>query len=136
MCDIIEYDADLNNLPKFEKFISDIARNCGFENSVIMKIQLAIEEIIVNIISYSYPEEKQGRITLSCVKQDNNALVLKIEDGGVPFNLLDAETPDITQPVETRDIGGLGIFLTRQFMDKIEYKRENNKNILLLTKFK
>jgi anti-sigma regulatory factor (Ser/Thr protein kinase) len=133
---MIEYDANLSNLQKFEEFVSEIAIDSGFENSAIMKIQLAIEEIIVNIISYAYSDEKQGKISISRNKQDDNALVFKIEDRGAPFNLLDAETPDITQPIESREVGGLGIFLTRQFMDKIEYKRENNKNILLLTKFK
>jgi len=133
---MIEHDANLSNLQKFEEFVSEIAIDSGFENSAIMKIQLAIEEIIVNIISYAYSDEKQGKISISRNKQDDNALVFKIEDRGAPFNLLDAETPDITQPIESREVGGLGIFLTRQFMDKIEYKRENNKNILLLTKFK
>jgi anti-sigma regulatory factor (Ser/Thr protein kinase) len=136
MCKIIELDADIKYLPEFEEFIADTAAGAGFENSAIMKIQLAIEEIIVNIISYAYPDGEKGRIRLSCLEKSSDRLVFKIEDNGQPFNLLEAEMPDITQPLESRDVGGLGIFLTRQFMDEIEYKREKNKNILFLTKFK
>jgi len=134
MREIIEHDAVLLNLPKFEEFVSEAAKRFGFKNSTIMQIELAIEEIIVNIISYAYPNGELGKIKLSRLEHEKGVLAFQIEDNGTPFNMLEVAKPDLSQPVETRDIGGLGIFLARQFMDEIEYKRENNKNILILTK--
>ena len=106
--------------------------NCDIK--IINKIELAIEEIFANIANYAY-KDKTGKCTLKIQYEDKRKVDFIFEDSGVPFNPLEKEEPDISKPLEEREIGGLGIFLTKKTMDDIQYKYENNKNILTITKY-
>ena len=97
-----------------------------------MKLKLACEEIVVNVTSYAYPEGSDGFLDVYIRKDDR--IVIRFEDGGVPFNPLEHEDPDTTQPWDERPIGGLGIFLVRSMMDDVRYTYENQKNVLTIEK--
>jgi len=97
-----------------------------------LTLQLACEEIVVNITSYAYPEDSDGYLDVIIQKTDR--IVIRFEDGGVPFNPLEHKSPDITLPWKQRPIGGLGIFLLRRKMDDIHYEYVDNKNILTIEK--
>jgi anti-sigma regulatory factor (Ser/Thr protein kinase) len=97
-----------------------------------LTLQLACEEIVVNITSYAYPEGSDGYLDVIIQKTDR--IVIRFEDGGVPFNPLEHKSPDITLPWKQRPIGGLGIFLLRRKMDDIHYEYVDNKNILTIEK--
>lgn len=99
---------------------------------VAMKLKLACEEIVVNVTSYAYPEGSDGFLDVYIRKDDR--IVIRFEDGGVPFNPLEHEDPDTTQPWDERPIGGLGIFLVRSMMDDVRYTYENQKNALTIEK--
>ena len=99
---------------------------------VAMKLKLACEEIVVNVTSYAYPEGSDGFLDVYIRKDDR--IVIRFEDGGVPFNPLEHEDPDTTQPWDERPIGGLGIFLVRSMMDDVRYTYENQKNVLTIEK--
>lgn len=101
--------------------------------SLAYTIRISCEEIIVNIISYAYPPDADGHIRLE-VTRDHGKLCIEIQDGGVPFNPLDRQKPDISQQLEEREIGGLGIFLVLEMMDEVEYRNEEGKNKLILRK--
>lgn len=101
--------------------------------SVSYAVRLSCEEIIVNIIRYAYPNRTDGYIGIG-ISGDGNQLCVAIRDGGRPFNPLAYGQPDITLAPENRDIGGLGIFLVRQMMDKVSYTRADGENRLLLIK--
>lgn len=101
--------------------------------SLAYTIRISCEEIIVNIISYAYPPDADGHIRLE-VTRDHGKLCIEIQDGGVPFNPLDRQKPDISQQLEEREIGGLGIFLVLEMMDEVEYRYEEGKNKLILRK--
>ena len=92
---------------------------------------LALEEAVSNVMLYAYPD-KSGQVLVECDKSDK--LVFTITDSGVPFDPTQQKEPDVTQNLDERPIGGLGIFLVRQIMDDIRYERKDNKNILTLTK--
>ena len=92
----------------------------------ISKIELALEEALVNICKYSYPGEP-GNAEVSC-KQDNSRFIIKIVDSGIPFDMTSLPSPDITSSVEQRKIGGLGIFLIKKTVDEVEYRREGSFN--------
>lgn len=96
-------------------------------------VRLACEEVIVNIIQYAYPAgaDEYIRVNLSV---ESKRLRIEISDGGIPFNPIDKPLPDITLEAEAREIGGLGIFLTRQMMDIAEYEYKEGENRLLLIK--
>ncbi len=91
------------------------------------KVSIAIDEIASNIINYS--KAKTAQISYSIEK---NKLNLTFEDDGQPYNPLEKEDPDITLSAEERQIGGLGIFMVKQMTESMDYKYENNKNILKL----
>lgn len=101
--------------------------------SLVYAVRLSCEEIIVNIISYAYPTGTEGYIWLN-VTVENEELCIEIHDGGIPFNPVKKYDPDISQELEKREIGGLGIYLVRQMMDDVEYKYEEGKNKLMLKK--
>jgi len=97
-----------------------------------LTLQLACEEIVVNITSYAYPVGSDGYLDVIIQKTDR--IVIRFEDGGVPFNPLEHKSPDITLPWKQRPIGGLGIFLLRRKMDDLNYEYVDNKNILTIEK--
>lgn len=99
---------------------------------VAMKLKLACEEIVVNVTSYAYPEGSDGFLDVYIRKDDR--IVIRFEDGGVPFNPLEHENPDTTLSWDERPIGGLGIFLVRSMMDDVRYTYENQKNVLTIEK--
>ena len=98
------------------------------------KIRLSIEEAVENVVNYAY-EGGMGWIEVG-TNLDADALVLTIilKDAGVPFNPLERADPDIDAALEDRAIGGLGIFLCKQFMDSIDYAYEDGCNVLTMTK--
>ena len=127
----INLPAKLENLERWMNAVSECARKQGYDQKRISKIELALEEALVNICKYSYPEEP-GNAEVSC-KQDNCRFIIEIVDSGIPFDMTSLPAPDITSSVEQRKIGGLGIFLIKKTVDEVEYRREGNFNILNLT---
>ncbi len=111
--------------------VSDFAEQLTSKLDVLPKISskvsIAIDEIASNIINYS--KAKTAQISYSIEK---NKLNLTFEDDGQPYNPLEKEDPDITLSAEERQIGGLGIFMVKQMTESMDYKYENNKNILKL----
>ena len=128
----IEIDAKVENLEQLNDFIADKLMGCPMK--LLMQIDLVVEEIFVNIASYAY-KDGGGKARVSCdLDKEKNLLTLVFEDEGVPFDPLAKEDPDITASAEEREIGGLGILLTKKLMDDVSYKNEGGKNILTLVK--
>ena len=100
---------------------------------MIHQIDLVVEEIFVNIASYAYDNE-EGTCLLTVQNGQDGKVTLIFEDNGVRFNPLERQEPDITLPASERQIGGLGILITKKTMDDVSYRYENNKNILTITK--
>ena len=125
--------AVLENLEPMLDFMVASAKAAGFEKEFLGKIRLVGEEALVNIINYAYPGA-QGAMEVQCGNDGKGVYVIRIMDNGVPFDPFAKPDPDITAPVEEREIGGLGIFLIRQIMDTANYRRENNRNIMTLEK--
>ena len=106
--------------------------DCPMKSS--MAICVAVEEIFVNIASYAYGETT-GNASVSFGFDENERLMtLVIKDEGIPFNPLERDEPDISLSAADREIGGLGIFITKKTMDTISYSFEDGKNILTMTK--
>lgn len=102
------------------------------DNLLVNQIDLAVEEIFVNIAHYAY-SGKGGEAEVSCILSDG-VITISFTDKGKPFNPLEKEDPDITLSAEERKIGGLGIFLTKKFMDKVWYVYEDGRNKLSFSK--
>jgi anti-sigma regulatory factor (Ser/Thr protein kinase) len=129
---MIEYSAELNNFPKFVDEARRAAVAAGLSKAEITRIELCVEEVVVNIINYAY-QESGGALRMSC-SSDKSNFIITIEDDGVPFDMLQKEDPDINASAEERQIGGLGVFLVKELMDEVVYSRKNNKNVLVLKK--
>ena len=124
---------DIETIPQLNEFIDTVAEEIGLDMSLTMSLNLAIEEAVVNVMEYAYPEGEQGNVDIE-VSADDKWLTFIISDNGIPFDPTTQEDADTTLSAEERPIGGLGIFLVRQLMDSINYQRENGKNILTLSK--
>ena len=124
--------ADLKNLHAFKAFILEHAGREGLDQDKCRELELAADEILTNIISYAYPEGP-GDITVICGVDDGGFFV-EVKDSGVSFNPLESKEPEAPQNVEDTRVGGLGIFLVRRMVDGIQYRREDNLNVLRLYK--
>jgi len=129
---MIKEKANSENLHLFLEYALKFAEKSGLDKMDRSRLELAIEETIVNIINYSFPETP-GEIEMICENR-NERIIIQITDNGIPFNPLEKEDPDITKPIEDREIGGLGIFLVKNIMDDVMYEYKNNCNILTLFK--
>lgn len=124
---------DLKRVPRLNEFIDEVSEANGFDMSTIMQINLAIEEAVVNVMNYAYPEGTKGDITIEA-KSNGAEMIFIISDTGKPFDPTAKPEVDITKSAEDRAIGGLGIHLIRQIMDRINYERIDGHNILTLIK--
>ena len=95
-------------------------------------LRLVCEEVVTNVVKYAYPEGTDGYLDVDIQKSDR--IVLRFEDGGVPFNPLEYKNPDTTLPWKRRSIGGLGIMLTLRKMSDVHYSYEDGKNVLTMEK--
>ena len=126
--------ADVDELNNVMNFVESILEKYNCSLKVQTALCVAIEEIFVNIAKYAYPD-KNGYVDICIIfNEDTREINFKIIDEGVPFDPLNKADPDISLSAEDRQIGGLGIFITKKTMDYINYTYEDNKNILMLTK--
>ena len=124
---------DIETIPQLNEFIDSVAEEVGLEMSLTMSLNLALEEAVVNVMEYAYPEGQKGNVEIE-VTADQQWMTFVIMDTGIAFDPTTKEDADTTLSAEERPIGGLGIFLVRQLMDVIDYKRKDNKNVLTLRK--
>ena len=128
-----ELKNSLSELDTLRSNLESFGKTLGLSQGTIFKINLALEELVNNTISYGYPDDDDHWIRVTITLKDG-VLVISLEDDGVPFNPVEAKEPDCGCPVEKRKIGNLGIHLCKQFMDDLVYERRGNKNIVTLTK--
>jgi anti-sigma regulatory factor (Ser/Thr protein kinase) len=119
----------LSELGRFSQSLMEFGERHGLTSKVVHDLNLALEEILSNIISYGYTDNREHEIKVRLSMQPAEVRA-EVEDDGQPFNPLEAPEPDTTKPLEERTIGGLGIHLVRKLMDGLEYKRQGNRNLL------
>ena len=125
-------EANVKKLPEVLAFIDESLEEAMCSVKIMMQVDIAVEEIFVNIANYSY-EGSTGKAEISIDITDSAATIV-FKDSGVQFDPLAKPDPDISLPAEDRQIGGLGIFMVKKNMDKVEYEYTEGKNILTLTK--
>ena len=128
-----ELKSDLSELDSLCENLETFGEKFGFSKKLIFEINLALDELFTNIISYGFKDGKEHIVKMTLTPQ-NDELCLCIEDDGKPFNPVDFETPDVSCTVEECKIGGLGIHIMKKLMDEICYERCNDKNMLTLKK--
>ncbi len=130
----LELEAVRENLADVQLFVEERLNATDCPVKAQMQIALAVEEIFINIASYAYAPEK-GKATVRVeVTEDPVRVIITFIDSGIPYDPTAKVDPDVTQKAEERQIGGLGIFLTKQVMDDVIYEYKDNQNILTLKK--
>jgi sigma-B regulation protein RsbU (phosphoserine phosphatase) len=127
-------DAKVDNLPQVLDYVNEYLENHDCSPRTVIQVGVVVEEIFVNIASYAYGPEGGSAGILANITGDPAVLILTFRDQGMPYNPLEKEDPDITLSAEEREIGGLGIFMTKQMMDDVAYEYKDGQNILTLTK--
>lgn len=124
---------NINEIPQLAAFVDEACEAMQLDASSTAGMNLSLEEAVVNVMNYAWPEGTKGNILVEA-RADEKSLTFVIRDNGIPFNPTTTPEVDTSLPAEQRNIGGLGIHLIRHYMDTISYERTEGKNILTLTK--
>ena len=129
----VPFKNQLSEIKRLGQIVAAFGARHHLPARVVFEVNLALEEILTNVISYGYEDssEHQIRLTLALVGGELRA---EVEDDGRPFNPIEAPEPEMDSPLEERPVGGLGIHLARKLMDRLAYRRQQDKNLLLMTK--
>ena len=129
------FPAALDQLEPVQMFVLSQLKGYAYSERVRAQLDVAVEEIFVNIARYAYPPDQPGWALVRCqVDRDPLRITVQFVDRGVPFNPLLKKDADITLSAEERQIGGLGILMVKRSMDQVDYAYENGYNILTLVK--
>ena len=129
----LEFKNILSELDHLRETVESLGKSFSVSKKGIFQINLALEEVFTNIVSYGYRDKAAHWIKITIWHQ-NGMLNICVEDDGIPFNPLEGETPDLKCPIEDRPIGGLGCHFMKCFMDDVHYKRKDDKNVLTMKK--
>ena len=124
---------DVQEVPQLGVFVEEVCEAAGLDMGTTMKMNLAIEEAVVNVMNYAYPSGTKGEVRIEA-KAREDYVEFVISDDGRPFDPTGVKDVDTTSPAEERSIGGLGIFLVKHYMDKVKYKYIDGQNVLTLRK--
>jgi anti-sigma regulatory factor (Ser/Thr protein kinase) len=130
----LNIEALIDNLDKVIAFVDEEVDKLDCSVKVRTQIDIAVEELFVNIAHYAYNPETGPATVRVEVEQDPLAVSITFIDQGVPYDPLAKADPDITLSAEDREIGGLGIFMVKKSMDSIDYEYKDGQNILHIRK--
>ena len=130
----MEIEATLDNFEEVQAFVDEELERIGCSMETQIQIDIAVEEIFVNIAHYAYnPDVGKATIRVE-ITEDPLSVVLTFMDNGIPYDPLAKQDPDVTLPPEERQIGGLGIYMVKESMDDVKYEYRDGKNILTICK--
>ena len=128
------FPAKVDALPDVLGFVEEMLENYECPMKIQMAVCVAIEEVFVNVAHYAYGDS-DGDVNFGIrFDEESREITFRMADKGVPFDPLEKPDPDITLSADEREIGGLGIFITKKTMDQVTYIYENNENILTMVK--
>jgi len=126
-----ELKNDQSELDRLCEACEELGKSIGLSDKSVFEINLALDELFTNIISYGFKDQKEHSIKID-ISVDDNQLHMRIEDDGIPFNPLAVKPPDFQCGIEECQIGGLGIHLIKKLMDDFQYQRVGDKNVIKL----
>ena len=127
----VQLKNDLAELQRLNQLLEEFAERHGVPSEMVFRMTLVLEEILTNVISYGYEDKMEHEISIRLAWAEPE-MSIEVEDDGHSFNPLEVPPPDTGKPLAERQIGGLGIHLVREMMDELEYRQDNNKNLLVL----
>lgn len=129
--DTLSLPAEFASLEKFQTFVQERMDSAGLPPPLFLKIELVLEEVLLNIFKNAYDSNQDGFVEVACGSTaDDQGFVLRFTDQGRSFNPLDMPDPDVTLAMEDRKVGGLGILLIKEVSRFQEYRRQGDANVL------
>ncbi len=129
--DTICLPARLESLAQFRDFVLHKLSEGNIAEACFPKIELLVEEVLTNVFNYAYTDGR-GEAELAC-GLEGDMLCLQVADHGSPFNPLESAPPNLSDDIDERTVGGLGIFFVREMVDDIAYERREGRNVLTLS---
>lgn len=126
---------DIKEVELLPAWLETLSETMPLNAGDVMQLNLAIEEAVVNVMEYAFPDDDKHEFTLTAEVEDpkDDAVVkFVLTDSGIPFDPTKEEDPDVTLSAEERQIGGLGIFLVKNIMQSVEYSRVDGQNVLTM----
>lgn len=130
---LVELKNNLTEIGRMSQVIDEFCSSNKLCSDTGFALNLSLEEILTNIIKYGY-DDNDEHIILVRLYLNQGQVYIEVEDDGKPFNPLEVEPPDIHKPIDERPIGGLGIHLVKNHMDSLQYKRKEERNLLIMKK--
>lgn len=130
--------ANVENLSEVINFVDENLEQHDCPIKIQMTIDIAVEEVFVNIANYGYPNSiGKVKITFEYISGSPSYIKITFVDSGIPYNPFEKLDPDVSLSAEDRQIGGLGIYMVKKSMDSVqyEYKYKEKNNVLTLTKY-
>jgi anti-anti-sigma factor len=127
------FPAALDQLSAIGELVTKVARQLDMGERDTFAVQMAVDEAATNVIVHGYAGQFGGTLQILCW-QEGNDLVIQIRDQGQYFDADEVPEPDLHTPLEDRQEGGLGVFLMRRMMDRVEFIREGNENVLTMAR--
>ncbi|PWE55643.1 hypothetical protein DEM27_13220 [Metarhizobium album] len=125
-----------NDLAGIPPLLEDIGRfflRQSLDEEAVAGLDVALDEILTNAVNYGYKDGNAHEILVS-LSVESGLLSIEVRDDGGPFDPLSVPEPDLSVEIDDRQIGGLGMHFVRTLLDRVEYKRSNGWNVLLLEK--
>ena len=123
----------LSELDRLSEKLCTVGNQWDIPGKAILQINLVLDELFTNVVSYGLENDPDQDIDFSLSHQGDEIKIV-VSDGGREFDPTQAPDPNLDLPLDDQPIGGLGIFLMRQYADTIEYRRDSGRNIVTLTK--
>ncbi len=123
----------VSELEKVARFVEEIGEELGLSMELQMNLNLVMEEMVTNVIFYAYPQDEEADIEL-LAKSDGKELTFVLSDQGKEFDPTAKEDTDLDVNPADRELGGMGIFIVKNIMNKVTYQRLDGKNLLTMTK--
>ena len=130
---VLRISNQIGELAKLEVFLNELVEEWRLSKPLAYSLNLVVEEALTNINDYGFDDDSEHTIEIY-FKKTGDELSISIIDDGHEYDPTLVADPDINLSAEDRSIGGLGIFLIKKIMDKVEYQRKENRNYLTLTK--
>ncbi|MCR4788302.1 MAG: ATP-binding protein [Lachnospiraceae bacterium] len=129
----LKVEANTDKLDEVLEFLDERLDGNGCNEKAKMQLDIAVEELFVNIAHYAYPDEENGMAEIE-ISFSDDMVNITLYDSGTPYDPLAKPDPDITLSAEERPIGGLGIYMVKKSMDDVRYRHEDGMNILTISK--
>lgn len=129
----LTFKNDLEDLKRLHRAVHQFAKSVVLPDKAVFEVDLALDELFTNIVNCAFRDAETHQIAVDFIFE-NNELMIRIKDDGVPFNPDTVKKPDTVCPLEQRKIGGLGLHLVKKLMDEMQYRREEKHNIIILKK--